>query len=73
MASPKPWEKEVYVTTQTRRYDKERIMKYALPKEPNWKTQARLLDIIDVVESLGGRQVIQRKLKKLAILEREEA
>ena len=71
MASPKEWEKEVYVTTQTRRYDKERMMGYALPKEPNWKTQARLLDIIDKVESLGGLQAILRKLKKLERLEKE--
>ena len=71
MGSPKEWEKEVYVTAQIRRYDKQRMMQYAFPKEPNWKTQARILDIIDKLESMGGIKTIERKLAKLKRLEQE--
>lgn len=72
MGSPKEWEKEVYVTTQTRRYDKQRLLNYAFPKEPNWKTQSRLLDIVDRVEALGGIAEIERKLRRLNKLEKVE-
>ena len=71
MGSPKEWEKEVYVTAQIRRYDKQRMMEYAFPREHNWKTQARILDIIDQLESMGGIKTIERKLAKLKRLEQE--
>ena len=69
MGSPKEWEKEVYVTTQTRRYDKQRLRNQAFPKEPNWKTQARLLDLVERIQALGGITEIERKLKRLKELE----
>ena len=47
------------------------MMQYAFPKEPNWKTQARILDIIDKLESMGGIKTIERKLAKLKRLEQE--
>ena len=72
MGSPKEWEKEVYVTTQTRRYDKQRLLNYAFPKEPNWKTQARILDLVDRVNALGGITEIERQLKRLKKLEGDE-
>ena len=72
MGSPKEWEKEVYVTTQTRRYDKQRLLNYAFPKEPNWKTQARILDLVDRVTALGGIAEIERQLKRLKKLEGDE-
>ena len=72
MGSPKEWEKEVYVTTQTRRFDKERLLNHAFPKEPNWKTQSRILDLADRIVALGGIAEIERKLKRLEKLEGDE-
>jgi hypothetical protein len=71
MGSPKEWEKEVYVTTQTRRYDKQRLLSHSLPKEPNWKTQSRVLDLADRVAALGGIREIESKLRRLEKLEKE--
>ena len=73
MGSPKEWEKEVYVTTQTRRYDKKRLLSHAFPKEPNWKTQARILDLVDRVAVLGGIAETERKLRRLKKLEKQES
>lgn len=69
MGSPSEWEREVYVTTQIRRFDKNRVIMWALPKEPNWRTNARIYDVYDRVLELGGMREIEQRLKRLEELE----
>jgi len=62
MASASEWEKEVYTTIQLRRYDKTRLVNHSFVREPTWRTVARLLDIIDMMDKYGGWAEIKRKL-----------
>ena len=62
MAGASEWEKEVYTTIQLRRYDKTRLVNHSFAREPSWRTVARLLDIIDMMDRYGGWAEIKRKL-----------
>jgi hypothetical protein len=42
---------------------------WALPKEPNWRTNARIYDVYDRVLELGGMREIEQRLKRLEELE----
>ena len=56
------WERVAYTTIQIRRFDKERLLHHAFPREPNWKTFSRILDILDQIEKAGGWLEIKKKL-----------